>query len=76
MNELPRLITQNYEKNEGGSLLSKVTKILSGQRAAILEYLGEGARDPNLDNENGTTRGPFLNQSLWARQSPMMFPAI
>ena len=34
MNELPKLITQHYEKNEGGSLLSKVTKILSGQRVA------------------------------------------
>jgi hypothetical protein len=35
MNELPKLTTQHYEKNEaGGSLLSKVTKILSGQRVA------------------------------------------
>ena len=35
MNELPKLTTQHYAKNEaGGSLLSKVTKILSGQRVA------------------------------------------
>ena len=43
MNELPKLIKQHYEKNEGGSLLSKVTKILSGQRAAT-KFQQAGAR--------------------------------
>jgi hypothetical protein len=44
--------------------------------APIPEYLGEGAPDPNLDNENGTTHRPFLNQSIWTCQSPTKFPAI
>ena len=28
--------------------------------ATIREYLGEGARDPNLDTENGSAHGPFF----------------
>ena len=28
--------------------------------ATIREYLDEGARDPNLDTENGSAHGPFF----------------
>jgi hypothetical protein len=38
---------------------SEFLRISDTSTAAIPEYLGEGARDPSLDNENGTTRGLF-----------------
>jgi hypothetical protein len=52
----------------------KILEISDTSAAAIREYLGEGTRDPNLENENGTTHEPFLNQSLWACQSPIEVP--
>src|ERR1700675_5143220 len=44
--------------------------------SAALTRNREGvARFAGFLAEVNTTRGPFLNQSLWARQSPMKFPA-
>jgi|GEM_PF-6121014 len=34
----------------------KFLRISDTSAAAILEYLGEGARDPNLDNKNALVR--------------------
>jgi hypothetical protein len=59
MNQLPKLITQHYEKNEaGGSLLSKVTKILSGQRVATKFQQPQGLGESSLPLEYDGGFGP------------------
>ena len=70
MNELPKLITQHYEKNEGASLLSKVTKILSGQRAAIkFQQAGAGATLQNCARSRKQwIRVPFLGCLVESRK--------
>jgi hypothetical protein len=59
-----RLKTGRKSRTVSTAISRNFLEISDTSATAILEYLGEGARDPNLDNENGTTRGPFLNQSL------------
>ena len=55
---------------------SEFLRISDTSAASIREYLDGGARGPNLDKENGATRGPFLSQSIWTCQFPMKLPAI
>jgi hypothetical protein len=65
------MITTDTTNKLGITVAKDLRTVMQGKVAIAGEASYEGAPVEALDYD----RGPFLNRSIWARQSPMKFPA-